>query len=119
MIFDVNSEKTFGEGNGNPLQWSCLENPSDRRAWWAAIYGVAQSRTLLKQLSSRKDFCLKVSKCSKDSKEIHTSQTQTLMYTELSFMESHPDPQMYKPSMENEKRIFPQIGADMWVFVLV
>ena len=33
----------FGEGNGNPLQWSCLENPRDRGAWWAAIYGVAQS----------------------------------------------------------------------------
>ena len=34
-----------GEGNGNPLQCSCLENPRDGRAWWAAIYGVAQSRT--------------------------------------------------------------------------
>ena len=32
----------IGEGNGNPLQCSCLENPSDGRAWWAAIYGVAQ-----------------------------------------------------------------------------
>ena len=41
-----------GEGNGNPLQCSCLENPRDRGAWWAAIYGVAQSRTRLKQLSS-------------------------------------------------------------------
>ena len=40
------------EGNGNPLQCSCLENPRDRGAWWAAIYGVAQSRTQLKQLSS-------------------------------------------------------------------
>ena len=39
------------EGNGNPLQCSCLENPRDR-AWWAAIYGVAQSQTRLKQLSS-------------------------------------------------------------------
>ena len=35
----------FGEGNGNPLQCSCLENPRDRASWWAAIYGVAQSRT--------------------------------------------------------------------------
>ena len=43
-----------GEGNGNPLQCSCLENPRDGRAWWAAIYGVAQSRTRLKQLSSSK-----------------------------------------------------------------
>ena len=41
-----------GEGNGNPLQCSCLENPRDGRAWWAAIYGVAQSRTRLKRLSS-------------------------------------------------------------------
>ena len=42
----------IGEGNGNPLQYSCLENPMDGGAWWAAIYGVAQSRTRLKQLSS-------------------------------------------------------------------
>ena len=41
-----------GEGNGNPLQCSCLENPRDGRAWWAAVYGVAQSRTRLTQLSS-------------------------------------------------------------------
>ena len=41
----------IGEGNGNPLQCSCLENPGDRGAWWAAIYGVAQSRTWLKLLS--------------------------------------------------------------------
>ena len=39
----------IGEGNGNPLQYSCLENPRDGGAWWAAIYGVAQSRTRLKQ----------------------------------------------------------------------
>ena len=42
----------IGEGNGNPLQCSCLENPRDGGAWWSAIYGVAQSRTRLKQLSS-------------------------------------------------------------------
>ena len=42
----------FGEGNGNPLQCSCLENPRDSRALWAAIYGVAQSWTRLKWLSS-------------------------------------------------------------------
>ena len=38
----------IGEGNGNPLQCSCLENPRDGRAWWAAVYGVTQSRTRLK-----------------------------------------------------------------------
>ena len=42
----------IGEGNGNPLQCSCLENPRDWGAWWAAIYGVAQSWTGLKRLSS-------------------------------------------------------------------
>ena len=42
----------IGEGNGNPLQCSCLENPRDRGAWWAAIYGVTQSWTRLKRLSS-------------------------------------------------------------------
>ena len=45
-------EDPLGEGNGNPLQYSCLENPRDSGAWWAAVYGVAQSRTRLKQLSS-------------------------------------------------------------------
>ena len=42
----------IGEGNGNPLQHSCLENPRDGGAWWAAVHGVAQSRTRLKRLSS-------------------------------------------------------------------
>ena len=42
----------IGEGNGNPLQYSCLENPRDGGSWWAAIYGVAQSRTRMKRLSS-------------------------------------------------------------------
>src|SRR5574341_899539 len=51
----------IGEGNGNPLQCSCLENPRDRGAWWAAVCGVAQSRTRLTQLSSSsstlRSFC--------------------------------------------------------------
>ena len=42
----------IGEGNGNPLQCSCLENPRDGEAWWAAVHGVAQSQTRLKRLSS-------------------------------------------------------------------
>ncbi|CAM9392316.1 unnamed protein product [Rangifer tarandus platyrhynchus] len=46
-----------GEGNGNPLQCSCLENPRDGGAWWAAVYGVAQSRTRLKLLSSSNSSC--------------------------------------------------------------
>ena len=42
----------IGQGNGNPLQCSCLESPRGGGAWWAAVYGVAQSRTRLKRLSS-------------------------------------------------------------------
>ena len=42
----------IGEGNGNPFQCSCLENPRDGGIWWASIYGVTQSRTRLKRLSS-------------------------------------------------------------------
>ena len=48
----------IGEGNGNPLQCSCLENPSDGGTWWASIYGVAQSQTRLKWLSSRSSSSL-------------------------------------------------------------
>ena len=46
----------IGEGNGNPLQCSCLENPRDGGAWWAAVYGVAQSQKQLKRLSSSSGF---------------------------------------------------------------
>ena len=51
---------SWGEGNGNPLQCFCLENPRDGKAWWAAVYGVAQSRTRLKRLSSSSSgiFCV-------------------------------------------------------------
>ena len=40
-----------GGGHGNPLQYSCLENPMDRAAWWVTVHGVSKSRTQLKQLS--------------------------------------------------------------------
>ena len=48
----------IGEGNGNPLQCSCLENPRDGGVWWAAVYGVSQSRTRLMRLSSKATFML-------------------------------------------------------------
>jgi len=48
VYFLIGSMALLGEGNGNPLQCSCLENPRDGGAWWAAIYGIAQSRTRLK-----------------------------------------------------------------------
>ena len=54
LIFQgfVASSFNIGKGNGNPLRCSCLENPRDGGAWWAAVYGVAQSWTQLKRLSS-------------------------------------------------------------------
>ena len=59
----------IGEGNGNPLQCSCLENPRDGGAWWAAIYGVTQSRTRLKRLSS--SSCIPLYVCTASSLSIH------------------------------------------------
>ena len=49
----TNLDSIFGEGNGNPIQYSCLENPMDGGAWWAAVYEVTQSWTLLKRLRMR------------------------------------------------------------------
>ena len=46
------SGRSPGEGNGNPVQYSCLENPMDQRAWWASVHGVAKSQTLLSDFTS-------------------------------------------------------------------
>ena len=47
LLFNMLPRFVIGEVNGNPLQYSCLENPMDGGAWWAAVHGVAKSRTLL------------------------------------------------------------------------
>ena len=52
ILFKLFRTWSKGEGNGNPLQCSCLENPRDGGAWWAVVSGVTQSQTRLKQLSS-------------------------------------------------------------------
>ena len=49
-------EYICGEGNGTPLQYSCLENPTDRGAWWAAVQGVAKSRTRMSDFSFTSHF---------------------------------------------------------------
>ena len=61
----------IGEGNGNPLQCSCLENPRDGKACWSALYGVTQSRTRLKQLSSSSSSSLRFSFCCRLMVESH------------------------------------------------
>ena len=54
----------IGEGNGNPLQCSCLENPRDWGAWWGAVYWVTQSQTQLRQLSSSSSSRILINTCS-------------------------------------------------------
>ena len=75
----------IGEGNGNPLQCSCLESPRDGRAWWAGVYGVAQSWTWLKRLSSSSnirtnDISSYISKKSSGSLEGHFNTFKVLKY---------------------------------------
>ena len=67
-----------GEGNGNPLQCSCLENPRDRGAWWASVSGVAQSRTWLKRLSSSNSSSRDLFKKIRDTKGIFHAKMGTL-----------------------------------------
>ena len=62
------------EGNGNPLQYSCLENPRDRGGWWAAVYGVAQSWTRLKRLSSSIIHRIKHRRSNKQTQEFVSNQ---------------------------------------------
>ena len=68
----------IGEGNGNPLQCSCLENPREGGAWWAVIYGVAQSRTRLKWLSSSSSYMVSVSLEMSGSDLLYPSVPQSL-----------------------------------------
>ena len=83
----------IGEGNGNPLQCSCLENPRDGGAWWAPVYGVSQSRTQLKHLSS-----------SSSSVKYTHSAVQALP-TSISRTSSSPDETLYPL---NSDSLFPQ-----------
>ena len=78
------------EGNGNPLQRSCLENPRDGRAWWAAVYGVAKSRTQLKRLSSSRllPSVLCLSPLLKFSKSLHVCLSFSLFLSFLSHFDS-------------------------------
>ena len=66
----------IGEENGNPLQCSCLENPRDGRAWWAAIYGVAQSWTRLKRHSSSSSSSSKSPLDCKEIQPVHSEGRQ-------------------------------------------
>ena len=83
----------IGEGNGSPLQCSCLENPRDGGAWWAAVYGVAQSRTQLKWLSSSS---------SSRTHSVYGVMKKTLTYpvTQGLLVYSSPSNSPFSPSMD-------------------
>ena len=52
-VGSITGSRSFpGEGNGNPVQYSCLESPMDRRAWWVTVHGVAKERIMTEQLNS-------------------------------------------------------------------
>ena len=72
----------IGEGNGNPLQCSCLENPRDGGVWWAAVYGVAQSRTRPKRLnsSSSSSSCMVNRACTLFKSLVRLSLLQDLLH---------------------------------------
>ena len=65
MTLEGSGHDFIGEGNGNPLQCSCLENPRDKEAWWAAIYGVAQSSTNWSDLAAAAAVIILVNKSPK------------------------------------------------------
>ena len=78
----------IGEGNGNPLQYSCLENPRDRGTCWAAVYGVTQSRTGLKRLSSSSSSSPRDSQASSPH---HSSKASILQHSAIFTVQlSHP-----------------------------
>jgi len=91
----------FGEGNGNPLQCSCLENPRDGGAWWAVVYGVTQSRTWLKWLTSSSSLAHQ-----KKNKQTN-KQTKTQDKSHPIWSLHKPLDQPYEGRNQKEERIQP------------
>ena len=89
----------IGEGNGNPLQCSCLENPRDGGAWWATVYGVTQSRTRLKRLSSSSRSHLVLTQTGKNIIESQCSAE----WSEQSFVKKPPFTKQTAREVENSQ----------------
>ena len=103
----------IGEGNGNPLQCSCLENPRDGAAWWAAVYGVAQSRTRLNLLSSNNSGH-KIGKGQfsfQSQRKAMPKNIQTTAQLNSSHMQWHPTPVLL-PGKPHGRRSF--VGCSPW-----
>ena len=111
----------IGEGNGNPLQCSCLENPRDGEAWWTAVYGAAQSRTRLKRLNSSMCIyiythiyiCHKILFKGKNHIYTHTSFGSFLRkdFLGLPYKKWHPTPVLL-PGKSHEQRSL--VGCIPW-----
>ena len=95
----------IGEGNGNPLQCSCLENPRDGEAWWAAVYGVAQSWTRLKWLSSSNVCIIGVSEGGERKKEEGEITAENFLKLERN---RHPGLGITVPNKMNLNRCIPR-----------
>ena len=94
------------EGNGNPLQCSCLENPGDGGAWWAAVYGVSQSRTWLKRLSNSSNITISAGNSTPNyiqEKWKHYVPTKTCTWMFISIIYNCP------------KMILTQMSINWWV----
>ena len=86
------SQIRFGEGNGHPLQYSCLENPMDRGAWQSMVHKVAQSRTQLKRLSTCPTLCDPIA-CSPPASSVHgILQARILKWVAIPFSRGSSQP---------------------------
>ena len=104
----------IGEGTGKPLQYYCLENPRDRGAWWAVVYGVAQNQTQLKRLSSSRLPCPSLSHrvCSNSyslSQWCHPTISSTVV--PFSGLQSFPASRSFPMS-----QLFESGGQKYWIF---
>ena len=81
----------IGEGNGNPLQYSCLENPRDGGAWWGDVYGVAQSRTQLKRFSSSSSSAGKTGQLNENEWNCNNVQYHIQKGTQIRDLNGRPD----------------------------
>ena len=90
----------IGEGDGTPLQYSCLENPREGGAWWAAVYGVAQSRTRLKRLSSSSSSRIKYKRQKERKKKLG--------------METHPGEGVVKKFPYSKKPSHRRVCGEFW-----
>ena len=100
----------IGEGNGNPLQCSCLENPRDGGAWWAAVYGVAQSRTRLKRLSS--------SICKWEWVEVYICWLPSCVYQKLGIIQENKIPTRNTPKLATMWLCFPNFYGSWFLWLL-